>query len=112
MKVKENQNCEWCDCTDFMEHFFVECKKVKHLWKEIEFRLQTYAGQKLNLKISDILLGFNNSTLTQQQVNFVNHVILIGKLAVSKFKYGKMGDIIFIFEKEICMRSVSFDAVI
>ena len=35
MKVKENQNCEWCDCTDFMEHFFVECKKVKHLWEEI-----------------------------------------------------------------------------
>ena len=109
MKVKENQNCEWCDCTDFMEHFFVECKKVKHLWEEIEFRLQIYTGQKLNLKISDILLGFNNSTLTQQQVNFVNYVILIGKLAVSKFKYGKKGDIIFIFEKEICMRSVSFD---
>ena len=89
--------------------FFVECKKVKHLWEEIEFRLQIYTGQKLNLKISDILLGFNNSTLTQQQVNFVNYVILIGTLAVSMFKYGKKGEIIFIFEKEICMRSVSFD---
>ena len=109
MKVKENENCEWCNCTDYMEHFFVECKKVKNLWKEIEIRLQICAGQKLNLKESDILLGFNSINLTQQQVNFINHVILIGKLTVSKFKYGKMGDIIFIFEKEICMRSVSFD---
>ena len=36
MKIKETENGEWCDCQDFPEHFFEECKKIKHLWKEIE----------------------------------------------------------------------------
>ena len=47
MKIKETQNCEWCDCQDFPEHFFVECKKIKHLWKEIETKLKTYCSARI-----------------------------------------------------------------
>ena len=112
MKIKETQNCEWCDCKDFPEHFFVECKKIKHLWKEIEIKLKTHCSARIRLKQSDIMLGFHDSELTQQQIKFVNIVILVGKLAVSKFKYGKMVDIIFIFEKEMRMRSLVFDEVL
>ena len=53
------------------------------------------------------MLGFNNnSKLTQQHVIFVNHIILIGKLALPKFKYDKMVEIIFMFEKEMRRRSI------
>ena len=112
MKIKETQNCEWCDCQDFPEHFFVECKIIKHLWQEIESKLNTFCNSRIKLKLSDIMLGFHDNELTQQQVKFVNNVILVGKLAVSKFKYGKMVDIIFIFEKEMRLRSLFLDKVL
>ena len=56
MKIKETQNCEWCDCQDFPEHFFVECKIIKHLWQEIESKLKTFCSSRIKLKLSDIML--------------------------------------------------------
>ena len=87
----------------------LNAKKIKHLWQEIEFKLKTNCSARIKFKVSDIMLGFHDSELTQQQEKFVNNVILVGKLAVSKFKYGKMVDIIFIFEKEMRLRSLFFD---
>ncbi len=35
----------------------------------------------------------------------VNHIILIAKLAISKYKYGKCKNLALIFEAELKMRS-------
>ena len=41
---------------------------------------------------------------SKKDIRFINHMILITKMVISKFRYGKSYDIVCVFEFECCLR--------
>ena len=101
MGIAPDSLCQICKVQDFTEHFFAECTSVKPMWKEIEKYLAIYMGRFIKLSPSSILLGFDNSIASgNEQKKNINHAILIGKMCISKFKYGKPTHLISLFQTE------------
>ena len=62
---------------------------------------------KIKLKEEDILLGMAElENLSRKRVEEINHIILIGKMVISKFKYGVKRNIQYMFENEISVRKI------
>ena len=109
MNIKEDNLCSWCDnnTIDNTEHFFFECPIVKPLWVEIEKDINTYMGKNLRLEIKAIILGPNYiPTLTNKELIQLNHVIAVGKLSISKFKYGPQRNIVEIYKTDSMIRKL------
>ena len=77
MKVKENNNCEFCSVEDYIEHFFVHCNKVKPVWIEIEKQLMSILNKKVELTVCDKLIGIKASekgvNITEKKHNKSRH---------------------------------------
>ena len=59
---------------------------------------------EINEKVA--LLGVSKAEIEDAEIRKkVNHIILIAKRAVSKYKYGKWKNLALIFEMELKMRS-------
>ncbi|MEM6737394.1 MAG: reverse transcriptase domain-containing protein [Bacteroidota bacterium] len=89
MKIADSQKCPHCNVVDFSEHFFFYCQKVTKMWMEVEKIIKTEIGFSLSLTEQDVMLGVNQSTKQMNNsIKWVNHVILVGKMVISKIKYG------------------------
>ena len=107
MKLKESPSCEFCGVPDFIEHFFYQCQKVKKLWVEIEKELQSYLNCSIRITEKTVLIGDTGSSgNNRRELNQINKIIAIGKLTVSKFKYGKATDIVALYRAECCIRNI------
>ena len=53
-----------------------------------------------------MLFGYKPNEQTQNEVKVSNHIILIEKLSISKFKYGEQIDPAFVFGRELCLRKL------
>ena len=108
MKVKESPNCEHCDVLDTVEHFFYFCAKIKHLWREVRVLLQSVHGIKVkHITEKEVILGYTeNKDLKHKEVMKINLLLAIGRLTISKFKYGKTRNVLEIWESEVRMRKV------
>ena len=109
MNIKDDNLCSWCDnnTIDNTEHFFFECPSVKPLWVEIEKDINMYMGKNLRLEIKVIILGPNLiPTLTNIELIQLNHVIAVGKLSISKFKYGPKRNIVEIYKTDSLIRKL------
>ena len=105
--LKASELCDICGVRDTVEHFFVECRLVKPLWLEVGKTIEKLIGRMPNLMINEYLLGIlNNNRLSKEVVNTINYICLIGKMVISRFKYGKHYNIIYLFENEIQNRGV------
>jgi len=99
LKIGEAQNnrCSLCNTeVDYIEHFFFECQKICTLWSHITEIICRNLSLKINLTAEIVLLGLQNGiefNLTKTQTKYVNHLILVGKMCISKFRYGKPLDI-------------------
>ena len=103
MGIKNSIKCDFCNENDYIEHFFFKCGKIKLIWKLCTDFILLQTGEKVELQETDILFGYNperNTTL----VHFVNHVILICKMIISKFHYSKRYILSYLFEHEIKIR--------
>jgi exonuclease III len=109
MGIRGSRQCSFCNETDFIEHFFYECKHISKLWKDIENTVACNTGHKLSLSLTDVLFGVFHPTISNRVCTFVNHLILIGKMCISKIKYGKSAPILIIFENEVNIRKVKFN---
>ena len=104
---KASELCDNCGVRDTIEHFFVDCRLVKPLWLEVGKTIEKITGRMPNLMINEFLLGVTNSNmLSKNVINTINYICLIGKMVISKFKYGKHYNIIYLFENEIKNRGV------
>ena len=107
MGIKQTENCSWCGVKDFSEHFFFSCTALKGLWQLIKSKIEIHLGIKINLDEKTVMLGMlTRDELTKNQINTINHAILIGKLTVSKFKYGNSKLIENTFESECSYRKL------
>ena len=62
--------------------------------------------KKINIIEETAILGYTNSHegISLKDTLLINHLIIIAKLSISKFRYGDEVDIKLIFEREIALR--------
>lgn len=104
MGIKETNKCDFCDEVDFIEHFFCSCTKLNNFWKYVRKQIANYTGKDVNFNISDILLGYQVAYIKDNCIKHINHILLIAKLTISKFKYGKRIHLECIFDYEMKLR--------
>ena len=88
--------CEHCNIVDTLEHFFFHCLLVRPIWSEVEKDLNGY-----KLTVREVMLGVPPK---QNEAKKTNLLILIGKLVISKFKYGDYPNIRLLYEQEKQLR--------
>ena len=107
MKVKPSDLCETCQVPDYIEHFFFECSSIHNFWNHVNNFIRTKVNIDFHLNKNNILMGIACSefpSLKRKVVDFINSIILIGKLCISKFRYGKIKNLFLIFDIEISLR--------
>ena len=109
MKIKESNLCPDCNEVEYIEHFFIKCKKISHIWTEIKFIIQLNINKNIVLKEGHILTGFRNEeyhNLSQEEINTVNHIVLIGLMVIGKYRYGKALNLLFSMQSECNLRNI------
>ena len=106
MGVKESDKCEVCNEKDYIEHMFAQCTALNGFWNAVSCCINGYTGVNIQLTTPEILFGVAYSTrnLTKSVIDKINHIILVAKMSISKFRYGKPMGIKLIFETEIELR--------
>ena len=105
MKLVPSQNCQVCGDMDFLEHFFFSCIKVKPLWDEIHKDINASLGVAFRVKESDVITCAQNyRDISSIMLKKINYRIAIGRMVISKFRYGKARNIFEIYETECCLR--------
>ena len=110
-KIKDNPECETCKVDDNLQHFFVECTRVKQFW--IDFKnwwcLMTGSNQVWRLTGKDILLG----TITNNSLDFAillaKKMIHDMKLSTDNFALSFQAYLVLLkqhlgYEREICQK--------
>lgn len=107
MKIKDSVKCEHCQVIDFIEHFFYSCSLVIPLWREIERDVQLHVHPSIKISEQMVLLGATvDYNISKSSLERVNLALAIGKLAISKFKYGKGGRLLEIYRRESLIRKL------
>ena len=108
MKVKDSNKCSYCNDTDYLEHFFHECYVAKDLWSYVEEDLLRLTGKRIRLSVTDVLFGVKNiDNVSRQFVGLLNHLILIGKMVISKLKKTEsQTPVRYIYDSEKLIRRV------
>ena len=104
MGIKNSKNCDYCSEPDYIEHFFWHCTKVKPLWKECIDYVFEKSGENVVLSEEIVLFGYKPEQSRKRNVQFINHVLLIAKMVISKFRYGTPLDVSILFRSEIQLR--------
>ena len=109
MKLKDQDNCEFCNERDTLIHFFSSCQVSKQLWYEAEKKISSYLGKIFKLSEKIIIFGLLCcESFSQKDVNYINKVCLIGKLSISKYKFYRTGKIELVFENELRIRGLLY----
>ena len=107
MGITNSNKCSSCITEiDYVEHFFFHCKKIKVLWKYVQDILLHRYDISIVLKVEHVLFGVKPEmvSLDDKKLKCLNNLILIGKMCVSKFRYGTPIHITLIFERELLLR--------
>ena len=108
MKIKPSDLCKFCGARGTILHFFFECKAVSQIWNEIKKLILIKTNYKISLTVQEVLLGvLPKKGIKKQDLYLINHLILIGKLVISKGKYGKVSNFISILEHELMLRKIN-----
>ena len=107
MGIANSDDCKVCKEKDFAEHFFFFCKSVTPLWQEVEKICSIFAKKSIRLGAGDVMGGYyNNSGIKREDYMKINHIILVGKMVISKFKYGKQRNIKDLLLEELSYRGL------
>ena len=107
MGITNSEKCKFCNEMDYIEHFFWGCKKVQCLWIEIQKDIKTFLGINIYIDERKVLLGAVDMPHIKKSVLMqINHVIALGKMVISKFRYGPQRAILEIYETDARIRKI------
>ena len=109
--VRENSSCNMCNMglVDSIEHFFAICGSVRPLWNNIkQFCYRKYIVE-IDFTEENILFGLCNQRVPDKIQKCINHIILVAKLSISQYKYGKHANLISLFKKNCTLRKIVYD---
>jgi uncharacterized pyridoxal phosphate-containing UPF0001 family protein len=105
--IAQTNKCSYCvDKVDYIEHFFVECPKINKIWCFVEDTINVKLNIRIKLTVSEMLVGCSRKEgMMTQDIRYINFLIIIAKMCISKYRYGTPLDIIHTFEKELRLRT-------
>ena len=109
MKIKPSITCDYCRETDFVDHMFVTCLRLKGFWDLVKTLLELISVEEISLSVSNALFGFLRGSLrcSNQKLREANNLILLAKFCIIKSKYSTQSlENIFYFE--IALRKKQF----
>ena len=109
MKIKSSELCDTCKEKDYIEHFFVNCKKLNGFRPHISNVILFHTNKVFGMTEPNILLGFPKQyrNYTNRNIDVANHILLIAKMSISKMRYRNDNycrDVFRIFEEEMLTR--------
>ena len=103
-----SDKCPYCPgLTDYIEHFFFDCNKIKPVWNCVSEFFYAKYNKNIILSRNEALLGileYNNLSISM--IQSLNHLILIAKMSISKYRYGTPILIQTIFKRETSLRNL------
>ena len=107
MKLRDNNRCSLCHEIDFIEHFFWRCKKLQLFWDNVKQTIFLKTDLQISLDEQAVLFGYKVDQMKLKHNKTVNHILLIAKMCISKYRYGVKVDPICIFNNEVELRHVN-----
>ena len=105
MGKEESDLCSTCNIIDNQDHFFFDCIKIKQIWALANHIITDKLNQQFKLSVEDVLFNYNIN-ICDDRSKFINLIIAIGKMCISKFKYGDHPCLLFLFERELRLRGL------
>ena len=107
MGLSNTPGCNFCNEIDDTVHFFYQCTQIRPLWYEIEREINRFLGIIIELRKHMVILGIEkNPDISRPDLNKINHAIAIGKMAISKFKYGPNRNLLEIYKTDSKLREL------
>ena len=107
MGIRSDTKCTYCNEIDYVEHFFFDCYKIKCIWTYVENAFYEKFNIRLAITASDALLGIpKKNGISSKMMKYLNHLILIAKMCIGKFRYGTPIHLQFLFYKELSLRKL------
>ena len=106
LKLAPNNKCPYCLAeTDYIEHFFFYCPKIKPIWKCVQDEFYAKFEKNILLSVIDILFGvLVKPGYSICMINHLNYLILVAKMCIGKFRYGKSTCVDYTFKYELALR--------
>ena len=112
MGLTANNRCSLCKTEiDYIEHFFFSCSTIKYMWEYITGLTQKLFNTKIVITETMVIFGTEGKNipyLDKQQIRTLNHILLIAKMCISKYRYGTPINLIAMLENEMFIRNVPF----
>ena len=106
MGIVNNAKCKKCNVIEFSDHFFFDCLDNKELWKEVGKIINSKFGFRIDINLQNVMTGYLNKKLSRKTILEVNHILLIGKMVISKVKYGKRQNMVVLLHEELANRNI------
>ena len=110
MGLANNDRCALCNTEiDYIEHFFFSCKIIEYMWKYVTGLIRQIASINITLNEKNVLFGIVTKEipeLDKQKLKTINHILLIAKMCISKYRYGTPINLITMIEHEMLIRNV------
>ena len=107
MQVAASNLCQYCNAVDFIEHFFFQCQTINQIWHEISNDIQICFNQRIQISERIALFGIISlENASRYEIKQINQLLAIGRMSISKFKYGRSRNIIEIYKADCALRKV------
>ena len=108
MKKINDDRCDYCGEVDTLIHFFFKCEVSVIVWNEADNLISSIVGKKVTLTEQNKMFGIltQDCTYHNNLRMYINHIILVCKYTISKFKYDKFGDIRILLENQLRYREL------
>ena len=73
MHSRDDNTCNYCEETDYIEHFFGNCTKLKPFWDLVVKHIYLNIGKDITISETDVLFGYKPNEQTRNEVNQSYH---------------------------------------
>ena len=110
--LANNNKCSLCRLEiDYIEHFFFTCPVIKYMWVFVEGLFRQHFKINVLLNEQNVLFGITEKEangLIKSDLKTVNHILLIAKMCISKYRYGNPINLVAMIEQEMSLRNIDF----
>ena len=107
MGVTNTNKCHACGQTDYIEHAFYQCKELNKFWKGVKQHILIKTETQIDITETIVLFGIPKTReINTDTRHEINHILRIAKMAISKYRYGKIKNQNTIFETDRQLRNM------
>ena len=110
MKIKDNNLCDHCKEIESLEHLFFKCIALSDFWKYISELVSFTLESNFTINVVNALFGITteDTQAAHRLICKANHIMMIAKMSISKYRFSNNKNLRLIFEHEKLMRQNFF----